>query len=346
MSTEIELNKELLMQRVEEKLVSVQKHPVAELYIYNYSPKVQFDKLWDEVTRQTRGLILDAEMNIIAKPFGKFFNIEEHSPDELPVMGFDVFDKLDGSLGILYWLDDKPYIATRGSFDSEQARHANNVLYSNYEHLFGKLNKGKTYLFEIIYPENRIVVDYGATDDLFLLTVIDNNTGEESIDDIGFPVVKQYSGVNQLEELKALEEDNKEGFVVRFKNNFRVKMKFAEYVRLHRIVTGVSNIAIWEYMRDGKSFEELLQRVPDEFYDWLHKTKDDIISKYNAILDNAQEVYPTIYDTDKKTFALRVLDKHKDISGILFNMWSGKNIEPIIWKMVRPTFSKPFKKEI
>lgn len=339
------MNVELLKQMVNEKLVNVQKHPTEELFIYNYSPKVQYDKLWNEVTRQTRGLIMDGNMNIIAKPFGKFFNIEEHEPQDLPLLPFDVFDKLDGSLGILYWIGDSPSIATRGSFDSEQARHANTVLYSKYSHLFDKLDKGKTYLFEIIYPENRIVVDYCGADDLFLLTVIDNVTGHEELPSIGFPVVKQYSGINQIEELKVLEENNKEGFVIRFKNNFRVKMKFAEYVRLHRIVTGVSNIAIWEYLRDGKPFDELLQRVPDEFYDWLTKTKLSIESDYTAIYNKSQVVYNSIVHSDKKTFALNVLANHKDISSILFNIWSGKKVDPIIWKMIRPTYSKPFKKD-
>ena len=134
--------------------------------------------------------------------------------------------KMDGSLGILYWLNDRPFIATRGSFTSEQSQHATEVLYSRYQHAFDKLDRGAHDLFEIIYPQNRIVVDYGSMDDLVLLTVIDNETGNERIEDIGFPIVKKFDGINDLQELKALEENNKEGFVVRFKDGFRVKMKF------------------------------------------------------------------------------------------------------------------------
>lgn len=69
----MKLNKELLKQMIDEKLVVVQKHPIANLFIYNYSPTVQYDKLWNEITIQTRGLILDNDMNIVAKPFKKFF---------------------------------------------------------------------------------------------------------------------------------------------------------------------------------------------------------------------------------------------------------------------------------
>ena len=336
------MNKELLQQMIDEKLVSVQKHPEAGLFIYNYSPKVQYEKLWNEVTLKTRGLILDVDMNYVARPFGKFFNLEEHQPEEIPQMSFEVFDKMDGSLGILYWLENKPFIATRGSFTSEQAQHATKVLYSKYSHTFDNLDKNSTYLFEIIYPENRIVLDYGDMDDLILLTVINNSTGEESLENIGFPVVKKFDGINDLQELKALEENNKEGFVIRFKNGFRVKMKFAEYVRLHRIITGVSNVAIWEYLSEGKSFQELLEKVPDEFYDWVKKTQRDLEKQFQEILSESKSVYKEL-ETRKETALYFQTQKNPSI---LFSLLDKKSPDKAIWKMIRPKYSKPFKTEI
>jgi RNA ligase len=333
------MKKELLQEMINEKLVSVQKHPETDLFIYNYSPKVQYEKLWNEVTLKTRGLILDAQMNFVARPFGKFFNLEEHQPNEIPQLPFDVYEKMDGSLGILYWLNDKPFIATRGSFTSDQSQHATEILYNRYQHTFDKLDKKATYLFEIIYPQNRIVVDYGAMDDLVLLTVIDNETGDERIEDIGFPIVKKFDGINDLLELKALEENNKEGFVIRFKNGFRVKMKFAEYVRLHRIITGVSNVVIWEYLAEGKSFEELLEKVPDEFYNWVKKTQSELITQFDKILAESKAVFKEL-ETRKETALYFQAQKHPSI---LFSMLDKKTPDKIIWKMIRPKYSKPFK---
>jgi RNA ligase len=333
----------LLKKMVDEKLVSVQKHPTSELFIYNYSAKVQYDKLWNEVTLQTRGLIMDREMKVVARPFGKFFNIEEHQPHEIPNLPFDVFEKLDGSLGILYWIDDKPFMATRGSFESQQSKHATELLHGKYAHTFDKLNRHKTYLFEIIYPQNRIVIDYGAMDDLVLLTVVDTWTGEESIEHIGFPLVKRFDGIKDLQHLKTWEEENKEGFVIRFQNGFRVKMKFAEYIRLHHIVTGVSNVTVWEYLRDGKPFDELIDKVPDEFNAWLMETSNKLEMDFNAIHDDAQARYKKLFHEDKKTFAVKVMDEASEISAILFNMYTGKKVEPLIWKRIRPTFSRAFK---
>lgn len=333
------LNKELLKELVKNKLVSVQRHPYADLFIYNYSPKVQYERLWNEVTLRTRGLILDSEMNVVARPFNKFFNLEEHKPNEIPKLPFDVYEKMDGSLGILYWLNNKPFIATRGSFEGEQANHATRILYEKYEHTFDKLDKASTYLFEIIYPQNRIVVDYGAMDDIILLSVIDKETGVERMEDIGFPIVKKYDGINDLNELRALEGDNKEGFVVRFKNGFRVKMKFAEYVRLHRMITGISNITIWEHLSEGRSIDELLENVPDEFYGWVKETKDELIKEFNIILEESRKTFKE-FGTRKET---ALYFKTQKYSAVLFSMLDKKTPDRIIWKMIRPEYSKPFK---
>lgn len=335
------MDKYLLDSMVKEKLVSVQKHPEADLFIYNYSPKVQYEKLWNSVTLNTRGLILDGRMNYVARPFGKFFNIQEHAPEEIPQLPFDVYEKMDGSLGILYWLNGSPFIATRGSFTSEQSIHATEILYHRYHHTFDKLDKKATYLFEIIYPQNRIVVDYGLMDDLVLLSVIDNETGDERIDDIGFPIVKKFDGINDINELSSLEQDNKEGFVVRFKNGFRVKMKFAEYVRLHRIITGVSNVAIWEYLSEGKSLNELLEKVPDEFYDWVKKVQSELKLKYDEILLEGVNSFKEL-ETRKETALYFQTQKYPSI---LFSMLDKKPLEKTIWKMIRPKYSKPFKSE-
>lgn len=335
------MNIPLLRQAVDDKLVSVQKHPEAELYIYNYTQKVQFERLWDEITINARGLILDSNHNIVAKPFGKFFNLGEHTPEQIPNLAFDVYEKMDGSLGILYWTENIPYIATRGSFTSEQAIHATEVLHSKYLHLFDKLDKTSTYLFEIIYPENRIVVDYGKTDDLILLSIIDKD-GNEFIQDIGFPVVRKYDGINSIEELKSLEEANKEGFVIRFSNGFRVKMKFDEYVRLHRIVTGVSNISVWEYLKDDRSFDELLDKVPDEFYEWIKDTRDDLCRKFSTILNDSLCVYKE-FPTRKET---ALYFQEQKYPSVLFSILNNRNPKDIIWKMIKPKYSKPFKKEV
>lgn len=142
------MNKELLIKMLNEGYVMVQKHPNTDLSIYNYTRKCQYEANWNEVTLLTRGLILDGNMNIIARPFGKFKNWEEYKPEEIPNLPFEVFDKMDGSFGILFHFNNEWIIASRGSFMSDQAIKATEML-KNYD--ISNLNKEYTYLFEIIY---------------------------------------------------------------------------------------------------------------------------------------------------------------------------------------------------
>ena len=333
------MNIELLEKMVEEKFVSVQKHPEADLYIYNYTQKAQYSREWNEVTLQCRGLIMDSEYNIIQRPFYKFFNIDEHNPKDIPNLPFEVFTKMDGSLGILYWVNNIPYIATRGSFESDQAIHATNILHNKYKNTFGSLDKNKTYLFEIIYPENRIVVNYGWMDDLVLLAVIDTKSGLDlPLEDIGFPIVKKYNGIKDIEQLREIQEENAEGFVIKFSNGFRVKLKFEEYIRLHRIITNVSNVVIWEYLSQNKPFDELVEKVPDEFFNYVKKTAEELIYKFKVILSECEEVDKE-FETRKE---MAQYFKQQKYPNILFSMVDEKDYRKEIWKLIRPKYSKPF----
>ena len=116
-------------------------------------------------------------------------------------------------------------------------------------------------------------------------------------------------------------------------------MKFAEYVRLHRIITGVSNVAIWEYLAEGKSFEELLEKVPDEFYNWVKKTQSELRTQFDKILAESKAVFKEL-ETRKETALYFQTQKHPSI---LFSMLDKKTPDKIIWKMIRPKYSKPFK---
>ena len=114
---------------------------------------------------------------------------------------------------------------------SEQSGRGTQMLHSRYAHTFANLHRDRTYLFEIIYPQNKIVVNYGDREDLILLAVIDNLAGQDyPLDDyigLGFPVVKRFTGLSALDKLKSDADnpanDNSEGYVVRFRSGLRIK---------------------------------------------------------------------------------------------------------------------------
>ena len=244
---------EILKKYEGDGLLYRQLHQTLDLDIWNYSEKVQYEGLWDDITLMCRGLVTNSEGVIVARQFRKFFNIEEgrHTTTE----HFNVYEKMDGSLGILFFYNDVWVMATRGSFTSDQAVKGFEML-KNYE--YEKLHKDYTYLFEIIYDENRIVVKY-SFEDLVLLGMIETKTGYEVdlygegndirlknlLTFIGIKVVRKYDGIKDYSLLKGMIGDDEEGFVVQFSNGDRMKVKGEEYLRLHKIMTNVSTTAIW-----------------------------------------------------------------------------------------------------
>ena len=356
----------ILNDYIEKKLLEKTSHPTLPLDIYNYSRECQFSSTWDNVTLNMRGTVLDREGNVIAKPFPKFFNMEEHKVEEIPNEPFEVFEKMDGSLGILFHYDNEWHLATRGSFVSDQAIKGKEML-SRYR--YDKLIPGYTYLFEIIYPENRIVCDYDY-EDLVMLAVIDNKDGYELrihdndihlegirfvnlYNNLGFKIVKKYDGVDDYKQLKSMIGNNAEGFVIKFKSGFRMKIKGEEYVRLHRILTNFSNVDIWELLKDDKDLDEFLERVPDEFDKWVKETISNLRYHKYRIEERAGKIhdyfrYGKYNDREpmptKKEFAehLEHCKVEPSIRSICFAIWDRKDYDHIIWKMIRPQYQKPF----
>jgi RNA ligase len=325
--------------------------PIHPLSIYNYSRETQYSGKWDEITLKCRGLVLDNEGNVVAKSFDKFFNLEEHNPKDIPMDSFEVYDKLDGSLILLFNYGGEWVFASKGSFNSDQSNLAKKLFEELYSYEY--LSSHYVYLFELIGPSNRIVVEY-PEDNLVLLAINDRSDWSErniyTDASNNFVKVKIFDGVNDFSTLKNVIPNDKEGFVVKFKNGFRMKIKGEEYVRLHRLITGFSNVNVWEYLKDGKDFNELLVNIPDEFDSWFKETKSSLNYSFYSLNNEVGKLfdyymYGKYNDqepvTDRKVFAGWVLKQKKWMWSILFNMFDGKKYDDIIWRLIKPKYEKP-----
>jgi RNA ligase len=338
----MEYNLDVLNKYAEDGLLIKKTHPTLPLTIWNYSRACQYGGLWDDITINFRGTILDDSGNLVAKSFPKFKNFEEHSADEIPNEDFNIYEKMDGSLGIVYYYDNKWNMATRGSFNSDQAIKGLEML-NRYD--LSLLDVDYTYLFEIIYPNNVVVVRYDE-EKLVLLAKYNIKSGKEG--DVqtdyykaNFDVVKCYDNLpNNFVELKNNIENNKEGYVLRFKNGMRVKIKSEEYVRLHKVLTNVSNMDIWLYMKNGEDLNLLLNAVPDEMDNNIRDFIDYLKMSYNIVYDTAIDFYENLLDkyniTSKKDFALLINNLSPKNKSLLFAFWDKKRHEEIIWNIVKP----------
>ena len=202
---------------------------------------------------------------------------------------------------------------------------------------------------------NRIVVDYGDAEKLILLGIIETSSGREvKREDIeehlehSFELVKRYHFTESWGHLKAHNDPAREGYVLVYPDGFRMKVKFEEYVRLHRIITQVSTIDIWEHLKNDEPFDELLERVPDEFYAWVKETTLNLAFRYENVEKDYRSYYEDIIlkvgGDDRKAFAEEA--KRYNHPGILFSMLDDRDYSQAIWRMIRPQWSKPFRKDV
>jgi RNA ligase len=334
------------------------EHSTLPLIVWNYSPATQFEKKWGDypILRSCRGLVTDLEGNVISKSFDKFFNWEEHTIGEFPDFSrkLEITEKMDGSLLIVFRYNDQVVYSTRGSFYSDQAIAGGNLFREIYNEDW--IEEGYTYLFEYISPDNRIVVSYDKSD-LIHLAKIDNSNGLDVERDSRFNCVNVveiegdcfsdiFAGYSKL---KSLNSSNKEGFVIRAlfdgtQPDWRCKIKFDNYIKLHRIVTGVSNKTVWEMLRDGSSIDSMLEICPDEFNDWLKNTKASFELKFLGLESRAKYAYDCVRELpNRKEQATTLISNHKEVSAIVFKMLDGADYSGLIWNMIKPDrFVQPF----
>jgi RNA ligase len=325
---------------IDQGYINAQWHPSGELLILNYSQRAQYDWRWNAETMQCRGLIVDEDNRIVARPFPKFFSYEQLN-GVVPNEPFEAYEKLDGSLGVLYFHQDSPAIATRGSFTSPQAVRATEILRQKYSGV--SLDSRLTYLFEIIVPENRIVVDYGDTEDIVLLATIETATGcEVPTPEIGFPVVKRYDGINDFAELLSQQDGSREGFVVRFQSGQRVKIKFDEYKRLHKLLTGVNPKHIWQALMAGDDLNKLIERVPDEYFQWVKATEAELRARFDEVESATEAIFASRPLSASRKDAASYF-RQFDNQDVLFLMLDGKPYADKIWKKLRPEAAAAFR---
>lgn len=242
------------------------------LSLFCYTRETVYTKNWTPITTLCRGLVIDREeKRVVATPWPKFFNYGEME-QSIPDLPFEVTEKVDGSMVALWFHHGRWRASTKGSFQSDQAKWAERYIHSEpFTELFVP---GVTYLCEEVGPHNKIVVPYQKSCLVFLSAYGDfghefpHHYLLDLANTIGWPcaIKYNYDSISQLlvnaKNLPATEE----GFVVRFSNGLRVKIKGDEYLRLHRLVSDVTPLALWNAMLAGDDLEKVRRDLPEEFW--------------------------------------------------------------------------------
>lgn len=244
-----------------EDLFLIKKHSTKDLYIISYK-HTAID--WrNKFNRQARGIILDGDSKIVARPYEKFFNYKQFEgrrelPRDIKRMSewedeeFEVVEKVDGSMVTVSQYEDEMIYSSTGSIQGK------------YPHLFKmwfdrnlsplqkrrlkEISRNYTLMFEYISPKERVVIKYGK-EDMILHGIIHTESGDEILDSVRFEEIAKMIGVktanrfnigyDMIKRLQAREYDDNliEGFVIIFKSGKRLKIKTDDYLRLHPLQT-------------------------------------------------------------------------------------------------------------
>ncbi len=339
--------------RKRSEYISCREHPELDLLIWNYNNSCQFDRAWDDYTSMARGLITDLDGNVISRPFPKFFNVGETEKTQmhrLPASIPEIREKLDGWLGVGYTDGQRPYISSRGSFDSEGAIWATGWIQERYE--ANDFLDGYTYVYEIICPLTRIILDYRGRAELVLLAVINTEDRSElDIDAEGLRLGVETAAL-LAQDIWTLEKDmeslpiTQEGYVLRYPDGFRVKMKGHEYRRMARALMHCSTTAVWDWIQAGGSVDGFNEYLPGELWEWVNAQATVIQATYDGLMKDVEAAYVSVKDIEsRKDQAACLIADYKKIAWMVFVKLDGRELTGTSlrksWEMIKPEFELP-----
>lgn len=289
------------------------------LLILKYRPEVTFFDLWNEFYMETRGVVIDIDkMELVSCPYRKFFNLNEKPLTQINVIlelinkaySVTIKNKEDGSMISCSKYNGNLIVSTPGSLNSSQALWAKAFIQKHYPALIESLPEHLTFIFEAIYPENRIVVDYGQKEDLILTNIRNKKTGrllEEkeveyyaSLFKLPIPQ-KETKGLMEL--IEAAKNKNlypansKEGwvFVIKTKDEDRLfKLKCDDYCEVHKILSfAVSPKVIFQKIKSD-TFDDFLSKVPDTCKPLTLKIANVVFNHIKKVQEEVQQLIDTI----------------------------------------------------
>lgn len=379
---------EVLQDYINQGLINSHHHKEFPLVLLSYSRKCQYDNTWPEPVRKCRGLIVREDTEeIVARPFEKFFNLENDDLEAcLKTMSGSgvaeeskmsniarepdyIYEKMDGFMCTLYKWEGKSYIASKGSFDSPHSKWATHQYHKQLMRSKEAWPDGFTPVFEGLTKNLRIVLDYGEREELVLIGLINIETGEERLGSAlaywairnGFSYPAEYNMSLATANKMSLDAETKnvEGYVAVWERPgqtpFRLKIKFLDYLRIHRMVCGVSPKRVLEALMNG--WESEIKEWTDSSTPWFNafvsKWKSALEQKYNELEIGAAAAYTAIqakaYDSvmtlgtvglwNRKQWAEEIKTYPEELHSVLFALQDGKDIKPFIWKRIKPMIS-------
>lgn len=318
---------------------------------------------WTKENLIFRSLICDKEGNPLSCGFPRFVNLGELPevfPPPLNLNNCNVVEKLDGSAMLCSYHNNILNIRTRCTASYKQLDN-----YKDFEFVAQKYNIENlckefsefTWLFEIVTPNQRIVLDYGDEPDAYLIGAIwkkDYSLLSQSELDLvanklNLKRPKRYNFTDLDELVKYIKEAKDiEGVCIYSDQDTKIhKLKSEFYLAAHRMKSelGSINRVAEFYAQCGLVSEETFRMMLDNSFDFevINRAKVDIEKVCEAI-GKVRNLFVSICgvvtglkikNSDRKFQANYIINRfpeHKDIAFLLLDgkELSSKNIEKLM----------------
>jgi hypothetical protein len=243
------------------------------LFVLKYNNRVFYDGLWgmNDFLKECRGLVVDADYNIIVKPFTKVFNygIEEEAPTIDPHEICTVVRKINGFMACVTKntkvSPDRLIISTTGSLDSDFAELA--ATHFNLDKMFDEMFDFETFIFEICDETDPHIIkeDLGAY-------LIGGNYMAEPYNEYNLNIIAngfqfKRPEVTELlfrEAQKAVRTVKHEGFMVHTPKA-TVKLK-SPYYLITKFLARLKNEVRMSHILGKGDIKEVMKNFDEEYY--------------------------------------------------------------------------------
>ena len=285
--------------------------------------------------------------DIVSYPFEKFFNLNEnpYTQDlDLSDIRF-IHEKRDGSLISTFMHDGKVALKSKTSLSSDQALDANKVLYADKKLLdivTSFVKDSCTVNMEFTAPHNRIVLPY-ETSELKVLSVRHHSGQYLDYTDL----YKDFDGYMVEDYTKKYSHDvhgfimdvpgmtGIEGFVIGLGNGQRIKIKTAEYLKLHRardLISSDKNLFKYILTEEIDDLKALFYDNPFE-YGRIEQMEHFIHDTLSSLVSSVEDYHDTNKGLTRKDYAIKGQDTLSPIEfSLVMQRYSGK--EPTYREMM------------
>jgi len=331
---------------------AVRERAEGNLSLFEYSAQCMFDDMWNKTVMRCRGIVFDtAKGKVVGRPFDKFFNLNERSNTKTKILlhkakrtGFSATKKLDGSMISFWFYEGKWHCNTPGSMGSPQAQYARDKLLPKYN--LERLPQDLSYICELICPWDRKdkVIQYGPIDDLVMIAAFENKWDLVEVPKARVDMLAATAGIGRVEDLPLTVEDflthkipdGEEGYVLRFDDGFRVKIKSAWYTRWHRIVGALTEKNVAELLSTG-DYKSFVKDIPESIREGFDDVAAIVITMKEQIEKEVDQWWAQTKDPTNYKECAELFKQAGPIQAILFGrMRNNPDAEQkALWKIIQ-----------